>query len=63
MAVPSKQSSPPAEKCGVCIGVTPASQAEMAEKRAFGLACGRNASGAICCGNPSGGFVLQKHNQ
>ena len=30
-AVPSKQSSPPAEKCGVCIGATPASQAEMAE--------------------------------
>src|SRR5262249_6806227 len=31
-AVPSKQSSPPAEKCGVCIGATPPSQAEMAEK-------------------------------
>src|SRR5689334_1962408 len=31
-AVPSKRSSPPAEKCGVCIGATPLSQAEMAGK-------------------------------
>ena len=31
-AVPTKQSSPPAEKCGVCIGATVPSQAEMAEK-------------------------------
>src|SRR5512143_412703 len=29
VAVPSKQSSPPAEKCGVCIGVTRPSQAEI----------------------------------
>src|SRR4249919_2210437 len=31
-AVPNKRSSPPAVKCGVCIGVTQLSQAEMAEK-------------------------------
>ena len=31
-AVPSKRSSPPAEKCGVCIGATPLSQAKTPEK-------------------------------
>ena len=35
-AVPSKRSSPPAEKCGVCIGATPLSQAKTPENRGFG---------------------------